>query len=229
MTRATSSNSTRRSGPRTRSVIWLGACIRTAADASRLAATRKSFPMWINASADTSLRETLQELDGTISILQREHDRLIPLVVEDPPHLRPLRMRQLKSIAKRLSSARFTGRNNFGSSDHGQSELARGVVRCRCSDRLPPLRTRRVASRGIAAQERRSGAAMAPALPGGSPAGAVRRRGPPIRDYGAEAYGEACRRERDVILADGTTHTGRTPAHWWRVPLWWRSLFSPAA
>ncbi len=63
--------------------------------------------MWIDASADTSVSETLQELDGTISILQREHDQLIPLVVEGPPHLRPLRTRQLKSIAKRLSAARL--------------------------------------------------------------------------------------------------------------------------
>ena len=40
-----------------------------------------------------------------------------------------------------------------------------------------------------------------------------------IRDHGAEAYGEARQRERDVILADGTTHAGRTPAHWRRVAL----------
>ena len=35
-----------------------------------------------------------------------------------------------------------------------------------------------------------------------------------IRDHGAEAYSEARERERDVILPDGTTHAGRTPAHW---------------
>ncbi len=40
-----------------------------------------------------------------------------------------------------------------------------------------------------------------------------------IRDHGAEAYGEARERERDVILPDGTTHAGRTPAHWRRVAL----------
>ena len=40
-----------------------------------------------------------------------------------------------------------------------------------------------------------------------------------IRDHGAEAYEEARQRERDVILADGTTHAGRTPAHWRRVAL----------
>ena len=40
-----------------------------------------------------------------------------------------------------------------------------------------------------------------------------------IRDHGAEAYGEARLRERDVILPDGTTHAGRTPAHWGRVAL----------
>jgi hypothetical protein len=40
-----------------------------------------------------------------------------------------------------------------------------------------------------------------------------------IRDHGAEAYGEARQRERDVILPDGTTHAGRTPAHWRRVAL----------
>ena len=32
-----------------------------------------------------------------------------------------------------------------------------------------------------------------------------------IHDHGAEAYGEARWRERDVILPDGTTHAGRTP------------------
>jgi hypothetical protein len=40
-----------------------------------------------------------------------------------------------------------------------------------------------------------------------------------IRDHGAEGYGEARQRERDVILPDGTTHAGRTPAHWGRVAL----------
>ena len=40
-----------------------------------------------------------------------------------------------------------------------------------------------------------------------------------IRDHGAEAYAEARWRERDVVLQDGTTHAGRTPAHWRRVAL----------
>ncbi len=40
-----------------------------------------------------------------------------------------------------------------------------------------------------------------------------------VRDHGAEAYREARERERDVILPDGTTHAGRTPAHWRRVAL----------
>jgi len=40
-----------------------------------------------------------------------------------------------------------------------------------------------------------------------------------IRDHGAKAYGEARHRERDVVLPDGTTHAGRTPAHWRRVAL----------
>jgi hypothetical protein len=40
-----------------------------------------------------------------------------------------------------------------------------------------------------------------------------------IRDHGGEAYGEARQREHDVILPDGTTHAGRTPAHWRRVAL----------
>ncbi len=35
-----------------------------------------------------------------------------------------------------------------------------------------------------------------------------------VRDHGTEAYREARERERDVILPDGTTHAGRTPAHW---------------
>ena len=40
-----------------------------------------------------------------------------------------------------------------------------------------------------------------------------------IRDHGRAAYWEARRRERDVILPDGTTHQGHTPAHWRRVAL----------
>ena len=40
-----------------------------------------------------------------------------------------------------------------------------------------------------------------------------------IREHGGGAYSEARRRERDVILPDGTTHAGRTPAHWRRVAL----------
>ena len=40
-----------------------------------------------------------------------------------------------------------------------------------------------------------------------------------VRDHGAEAYTEARERERDVILPNGTTHAGRTPAHWRRVAL----------
>ena len=42
---------------------------------------------------------------------------------------------------------------------------------------------------------------------------------PLFRDHGAEAYGEARQRERDVVLPDGTTHAGRTPVHWRRVAL----------
>ncbi len=40
-----------------------------------------------------------------------------------------------------------------------------------------------------------------------------------MRSYGSQAYSEARQRERDVILPDGTTHAGRTPAHWRRVAL----------
>ncbi len=40
-----------------------------------------------------------------------------------------------------------------------------------------------------------------------------------MRDHGREGYRVARQRERDVILADGTTHAGRTPAHWRRVAL----------
>ncbi len=32
----------------------------------------------------------------------------------------------------------------------------------------------------------------------------------------ARRTGKARRRERDMILPDGTTHAGRTPAHWRR-------------
>jgi hypothetical protein len=41
-----------------------------------------------------------------------------------------------------------------------------------------------------------------------------------LRDHGAAAaYREARRRERDLVLPDGTTHAGRTPAHWRKVAL----------
>ena len=40
-----------------------------------------------------------------------------------------------------------------------------------------------------------------------------------IRGQGGEADEEARQREHDVILPDGTTHAGRTPAHWRRVAL----------
>jgi hypothetical protein len=40
-----------------------------------------------------------------------------------------------------------------------------------------------------------------------------------IHDHGALAYHEARRRERDVVLPDGTTHAGRTPTQWRRVAL----------
>lgn len=40
-----------------------------------------------------------------------------------------------------------------------------------------------------------------------------------VRDHGVDAYGEARARELDVVLADGTTHAGRTPAHWRSVAL----------
>ena len=44
-----------------------------------------------------------------------------------------------------------------------------------------------------------------------------------IRDHGAEAYGEARQRERDVILSDGTTHAGRTPSPCGASRSWWRA------
>jgi len=38
-----------------------------------------------------------------------------------------------------------------------------------------------------------------------------------IKDHGGEAYGGARERECDIVLPDGTTHAGRTAAHWRRV------------
>ena len=35
----------------------------------------------------------------------------------------------------------------------------------------------------------------------------------------ARLYSEAWQRERDVVLPDGSTHAGRTTAHWRRVAL----------
>ena len=40
-----------------------------------------------------------------------------------------------------------------------------------------------------------------------------------IHDEGINAYSEARRRERDVVLPDGSTHAGRPPEHWRRVAL----------
>ena len=40
-----------------------------------------------------------------------------------------------------------------------------------------------------------------------------------VRGHGGEAYRLARTFERDVVLSDGTTHQGRTPAHWRRVAL----------
>jgi hypothetical protein len=60
-------------------------------------------------------------------------------------------------------------------------------------------------------------AAMAPTSAAGRAAGASHDAEALIRDHGQRAYREARLRERDVILPDGTTHAGRTPAHWRRV------------
>ena len=40
-----------------------------------------------------------------------------------------------------------------------------------------------------------------------------------LAHQGAKAYRKGRQRERGVILPDGTTHAGRTPAHWRRVAL----------
>jgi hypothetical protein len=54
------------------------------------------------ASDDAAVQSSPQFLIGMIAILERERDQLIPLVVKGPPHLRPLRSRQLKSIEQQL-------------------------------------------------------------------------------------------------------------------------------
>ena len=59
------------------------------------------------ASADAAAPPALRSLGGTIAILERERDQLIPLVAEGPAHLRSLRLRQLKSIEQRLVSAQL--------------------------------------------------------------------------------------------------------------------------
>jgi hypothetical protein len=59
-----------------------------------------------SAGADALGRRELERLRDAISVLQHEHDQLIPLVAEGPLTLRPLRMRQLESIAKQLIAAR---------------------------------------------------------------------------------------------------------------------------
>ena len=44
-------------------------------------------------------------------------------------------------------------------------------------------------------------------------------RGGSSRIDSSRARAKARRRERDVVLPDGTTHVGRTPVHWRRVAL----------
>jgi hypothetical protein len=56
-------------------------------------------------SADAAVQSAHQSLDSTIEILEHERDLLVPLVVEGPPHLRSLRLRQLKSIERQLVAA----------------------------------------------------------------------------------------------------------------------------
>ena len=59
----------------------------------------------MHAYAFASADAAVQSLDSTIEIFERERVQLIPLVIEGPPHLRPLRLRQLKSIEQRLVAA----------------------------------------------------------------------------------------------------------------------------
>jgi len=40
-----------------------------------------------------------------------------------------------------------------------------------------------------------------------------------IREHGDQAYCEARRRERAVVLPNGATHAGRKPTHWRKVAL----------
>ncbi len=56
------------------------------------------------ASAQAAVQSAPEFLDSTIEILEHERDQLIPLVIEGPPHLRPLRLRQLKSIEHQLAA-----------------------------------------------------------------------------------------------------------------------------
>ncbi len=62
-------------------------------------------PVQIRTSTGAVMSVRLRELLDNIVILQREHDQLIPLVVDGPEHLRSLRLRQLKSVAQRLVAA----------------------------------------------------------------------------------------------------------------------------
>jgi len=63
--------------------------------------------MQTNASSRAAkfTRKTLEELSRHIAVLQREHDQLVPLVVEGPAHLRSDRLRELKFVAQRLVAA----------------------------------------------------------------------------------------------------------------------------
>ena len=96
----------------------------------------------IDASADVvaSSRQALVRLADAIGILQREHDQLIPLVVEGPPSLRPLRMRQLKSIAKHLAAARAE-EARISKWVGGNSLSRRALVSIRCGATFPRCAT----------------------------------------------------------------------------------------
>ena len=56
------------------------------------------------AAAQAAAQSARQYVESTIEILEHERDQLIPLVIEGPPHLRPLRLRQLKSIEHQLAA-----------------------------------------------------------------------------------------------------------------------------
>ncbi|SRR5271165_2415059 len=80
----------------------LGPALKTTHHHRARTSQRSPVHTYAFGSADAAVQSARQALASLIEILERERDRLITLVVEGLPHLRSLRLRQLKSIERML-------------------------------------------------------------------------------------------------------------------------------